>query len=84
MRHDFASKIEDTELYLECTIKTFRLIKESMENELFAIKKTGLFSGPESLLDHCDAMFIVLWELERIQNELSIVVDQAYGLKKES
>ena len=84
MRYDIANKIEDAALYLECAIKTFRLIKESMENELFAIKKTGCFPGAEHLLDHCDAMFMVLWELERIRDELSVVVDQAYGQKKES
>ena len=84
MTYDIAGKIEDTELCLKCAIKTFRLIKESMESELFAVKKTGIFVGPEVLMDHCDAMFMILWELERIQDELSAVVDQAYGQKKES
>ncbi len=75
--------LETVSLYLSSAIKTFRILREEMEQDLLFQKRTNLYLGPEHLLDCCDAMCTVLRDLDRINEELDAVVDVEYNVKKE-
>lgn len=79
---NFSFEVEDASLYLSCAIKTMRLLREETESELLSIQKSGLWLGPEHLLDICDAMCTVLRELERINDGLDGVVKATYEKRK--
>ncbi|MEY8316005.1 hypothetical protein AALB19_01660 [Oscillospiraceae bacterium 50-58] len=76
-------ELETVSLFLSSAIKNFRILREEMESDLLAQKRSGINLGPEHLMDCCDAMGTVLRELDRINEELDAVVDAAYNVKKE-
>ena len=76
-------ELETVSLYLSSAIKNFRILREEMESDLLAQKRSGINLGPEHLMDCCDAMGTVLRELDRINEELDSVVDAVYNVKKE-
>lgn len=75
--------LESMSLFLSCAIKTFRILREEMEQDLLFQKRTNLYVGPEHLLDCCDAMCTVLRDLDRINEELDAAVDAEYNARKE-
>lgn len=75
--------LESMSLFLSCAIKTFHILREEMERDLLAQRRTNLYLGPEHLLDCCDAMCTVLRDLDRINEELDAAVDAEYNAKKE-
>ncbi len=75
--------LETVSLFLSSAIKTFRILREEMERDLLAQRRTNLYLGPDHLLDCCDAMCTVLRDLDRINEELDAAVDAEYYAKKE-
>lgn len=53
-------------LFLSSAVKNLRILHEAMESDLLAQQRSGISSGPEYLLDCCDAMTTVLQALDRI------------------
>lgn len=74
--------LETVSLFLSGAIKNLRILREEMESDLLAQKRSGINLGPEHLMDCCDAMGTVLRELDRINEELDAVVDAAYNVKR--
>lgn len=74
--------IEDASMYLSSAIKNLRILKEAMEGDLLAQKRTSIYLGPDHLLDCCDAMCTVLRELDRLNEELEAIVTSMCQKKK--
>lgn len=70
-------------LFLSSAVKNLRILHEAMESDLLAQQRSGISSGPEYLLDCCDAMTTVLQALDRINEELDAIADMEYNVKKE-
>ena len=68
---------------LDGSAKNLRIILETMEKELFYIKKSGVFLGPGFLLDCCEAMSAAIRGLDYIADDLRAAVTQEHQKRKE-
>lgn len=75
--------VDSISLFLSSAIKNLRILHDVMERDLLAQQRSGINQRPEYLLDCCDAMIALLREFDRINEELDIIADAEYNVRKE-
>ncbi len=74
---------EEITMEVGCALKGLRIIREQLKDELFSIKKSGIFPGVGYMQTLCDAMYSSAQMLELLNERLSEVVEEEYRKREE-
>lgn len=69
---------EDIQLELRCAIKVLRLVVDSLEREVMAIKQAEGFVSVDYLQDLSDALYSVSGTMDDLNLKLETAVDEEY------
>lgn len=75
---------EEITMEVNCALKGLRIIRDRLEDELFSIKKSGIFPGIGYMQELCDAMYSSAQMLELLNERLSASVEDEYKRAKQS
>lgn len=75
---------EEITMEVSCALKGLRIIRDRLEDELFSIKKSGIFPGIGYMQELCDAMYSSAQMLELLNERLSASVEDEYKRAKQS
>lgn len=73
---------ENVQLELRCAIKVLRLVVDSLEREVMAIKQAEGFVSVDYLQDLSDALYSVSGTMDDINLKLKEAVDEEYQKRK--